>query len=100
MYPTNILKDAPAPGGKDLTQDEMIVDANSFTGVFPEHLKHKYEIVKHLQCLVHLCVTTGDSANKAPALFCANIGISVGSTTDPNCGGAGIGLAEPSLSTM
>jgi H+-transporting ATPase len=54
MYPANILKDAPAPGGKHLTRDEMIVDADGFAGVFPEHLEHKYEIVKCLQCLGHL----------------------------------------------
>ena len=43
MYPAKVLKDGPTPGGKHLTLDEMIMDADGFAGVFPEH---KYEIVK------------------------------------------------------
>jgi high-affinity K+ transport system ATPase subunit B len=34
----------------------MIMDADGFAGVFPEH---KYEIVKRLQGLGHLCAMTG-----------------------------------------
>jgi len=46
MYPPKILKDGPTPGGKHLSLDEIIMDADGFAGVFPEH---KYEIVKRLQ---------------------------------------------------
>lgn len=52
MYPAKVLKDGPAEGGKHLTLDEMILEADGFAGVFPEH---KYEIVKRLQGLGHLC---------------------------------------------
>ena len=51
MYPSKVLKDGPAEGGKHMTLDDMILDADGFAGVFPEH---KYEIVKRLQGLGHL----------------------------------------------
>lgn len=43
MYPAKVLKDGPPIGGKFSTLDQMIMDADGFAGVFPEH---KYEIVK------------------------------------------------------
>ena len=45
IYPAKVLKDGPAPGSKHASLDEMILDADGFAGVFPEH---KYEIVKRL----------------------------------------------------
>ncbi|KAL1742944.1 hypothetical protein HDZ31DRAFT_65500 [Schizophyllum fasciatum] len=97
MYPAKVLKDGPAPGGKHLTLDEMIMDADGFAGVFPEH---KYEIVKRLQGLGHLCAMTGDGANDAPALSRANVGIAVEGATDAARGAADIVLTEPGLSTI
>ncbi|CUA74380.1 plasma membrane H+-transporting ATPase [Rhizoctonia solani] len=64
MYPVKVLKDGPPPGGKHMSLDEMIMDADGFAGVFPEN---KYEIVKRLRSLGHLCAMTGDSANDVPA---------------------------------
>jgi hypothetical protein len=58
MYPAKVLKDGPAPGSKHLSLNEMIMDADGFAGVFPEH---KYEIVKRLQGLGYLCAMTGES---------------------------------------
>ncbi|KAI6108596.1 hypothetical protein EDD16DRAFT_69507 [Pisolithus croceorrhizus] len=97
MYPAKVLKDGPAPGGKHMTLDEMILDADGFAGVFPEH---KYEIVKRLQGLGHLCAMTGDGANDAPALSRANVGIAVEGATDAARGAADIVLTEPGLSTI
>ncbi|THH26638.1 hypothetical protein EUX98_g7552 [Antrodiella citrinella] len=97
MYPAKVLKDGPAPGGKHATLDEMILDADGFAGVFPEH---KYEIVKRLQGLGHLCAMTGDGANDAPALSRANVGIAVEGATDAARGAADIVLTEPGLSTI
>ncbi|TRM63452.1 hypothetical protein BD626DRAFT_583395 [Schizophyllum amplum] len=97
MYPAKVLKDGPAPGGKHATLDEMIMDADGFAGVFPEH---KYEIVKRLQGLGHLCAMTGDGANDAPALSRANVGIAVEGATDAARGAADIVLTEPGLSTI
>jgi H+-transporting ATPase len=75
----------------------MIMDADGFAGVFPEH---KYEIVKRLQGLGHLCAMTGDGANDAPALSRANVGIAVEGATDAARGAADIVLTEPGLSTI
>jgi len=97
MYPAKVLKDGPMPGSKHATLDEMIMDADGFAGVFPEH---KYEIVKRLQGLGHLCAMTGDGANDAPALSRANVGIAVEGATDAARGAADIVLTEPGLSTI
>ncbi|TFK48909.1 plasma-membrane proton-e [Heliocybe sulcata] len=97
MYPSKVLKEGPAAGGKHANLDEMIMDADGFAGVFPEH---KYEIVKRLQALGHLCAMTGDGANDAPALSRANVGIAVEGATDAARGAADIVLTEPGLSTI
>ncbi|KAG8987373.1 plasma membrane H+-ATPase [Tulasnella sp. 427] len=87
MSPAKVLKEGPTPGSRHATLDEMIMDADGFAGVFPEH---KYEIVKRLQGLGHLCAMTGGGANDAPALSCANIGIAVDGATDAARGAADI----------
>jgi H+-transporting ATPase len=97
MYPAKVLKEGPPPGGKHASLDEMIMDADGFAGVYPEH---KYEIVKRLQGLGHLCAMTGDGANDAPALSRANVGIAVEGATDAARGAADIVLTEPGLSTI
>ncbi|KAF8812585.1 plasma membrane H+-transporting ATPase [Phlegmacium glaucopus] len=97
MYPAKVLKDGPLPGSKHASLDEMIMDADGFAGVFPEH---KYEIVKRLQGMGHLCAMTGDGANDAPALSRANVGIAVEGATDAARGAADIVLTEPGLSTI
>jgi H+-transporting ATPase len=73
------------------------MDADGFAGVFPEH---KFEIVKRIQGLGHLCAMTGDGANDAPALSRANVGIAVEGATDAARGAADIVLTEPGLSTI
>jgi len=97
MYAAKVLKEGPGPDSKFNTLDEMILDADGFAGVFPEH---KYEIVKRLQGLGHLCAMTGDGANDAPALSRANVGIAVEGATDAARGAADIVLTEPGLSTI
>ncbi|KAN0113994.1 plasma-membrane proton-e [Russula decolorans] len=97
MYPSKVLKDGPPPGSRFNTLDDMIMDADGFAGVFPEH---KFEIVKRLQGLGHLCAMTGDGANDAPALSRANVGIAVEGATDAARGAADIVLTEPGLSTI
>ncbi|KAG8989761.1 plasma membrane H+-ATPase [Tulasnella sp. JGI-2019a] len=97
MCPAKVLKDGLAPGSKYGTLDEMILDTTGFAGVLPEH---KYEIVKRLQGLGHICAMTGDGSNDAPALFRANVGIAVEGATDAARAAADIVLIEPGLSTI
>ena len=105
MYAAKVLKEAAlskeaainASGGKFDNLDAMIMDADGFAGVFPEH---KFEIVKRIQGLGHLCAMTGDGANDAPALSRANVGIAVEGATDAARGAADIVLTEPGLSTI
>lgn len=97
MYPAKVLKEGVQAEGKYASLDEMIMDADGFAGVFPEH---KFEIVKRIQGLGHLCAMTGDGANDAPALSRANVGIAVEGATDAARGAADIVLTEPGLSTI
>ncbi|KAH9297052.1 hypothetical protein KI387_028734, partial [Taxus chinensis] len=98
MYPSSAL----LGGAKDetiaaLPVDELIEKADGFAGVFPEH---KYEIVKRLQEMKHICGMTGDGVNDAPALKKADIGIAVADATDAARGAADIVLTEPGLSVI
>lgn len=87
----------PPIGCPYATLDEMILKADGFAGVFPEH---KFDIVKRLQALGHLTAMTGDGANDAPALSRANVGVAVEGATDAARGAADIVLTEPGLSTI
>ena len=91
------MREGPSPGSKHASLDEMIMEADGFTGVFPEH---KYEIVKHLQGMGHLCAMAGDGTNNAPALSRANVGVAVEGATDAARGAADIVLTKPGLSTI
>ncbi|KAF7969650.1 hypothetical protein HWV62_26749 [Athelia sp. TMB] len=51
MYPAKMLKNGPAPGGKHVSLNETVLDADGFAGVFPEH---KYKVIKRLRDLDHL----------------------------------------------
>lgn len=98
MYPSSSLlgqnKDANLGA---IPVDELIVKADGFAGVFPEH---KYEIVKRLQELKYVCGMTGDGVNDAPALKKADIGIAVADATDAARSASDIVLTEPGLSVI
>ncbi|KAJ7951965.1 Plasma membrane ATPase [Quillaja saponaria] len=98
MYPSSSLlgqhKDESIAA---LPVDELIEKADGFAGVFPEH---KYEIVKRLQEMKHICGMTGDGVNDAPALKRADIGIAVADATDAARGASDIVLTEPGLSVI
>ncbi|KAF9530202.1 plasma membrane H(+)-ATPase 1 [Crepidotus variabilis] len=97
MWPAKVLKDGPPANSEYNDLDGLILGADGFAGVFPEH---KYEIVRRLQGLGHLVAMTGDGANDAPALSRANVGIAVEGATDAARGAADIVLTEPGLSTI
>ncbi|CAM8897400.1 unnamed protein product [Rhodiola kirilowii] len=98
MYPSSSLlgnhKDESLAG---IPIEELIEKADGFAGVFPEH---KYEIVKKLQEMKHICGMTGDGVNDAPALKKADIGIAVDDATDAARGASDIVLTEPGLSVI
>ncbi|CAA0344746.1 unnamed protein product [Arabidopsis thaliana] len=98
MYPSSALlgqdKDESIAS---LPVDELIEKADGFAGVFPEH---KYEIVKRLQEMKHICGMTGDGVNDAPALKRADIGIAVADATDAARSASDIVLTEPGLSVI
>ncbi|KAJ7130947.1 hypothetical protein C8R46DRAFT_1327780 [Mycena filopes] len=97
MHPAKVLREGPAADSLYRNLDQLIMDADGFAGVLPEH---KYDIVKRLQGLGHLCAMTGDGANDAPALSRANVGIAVEGATDAARSAADIVLTEPGLSTI
>ncbi|KAL1564039.1 P-type H(+)-exporting transporter [Salvia divinorum] len=80
MYPSSsLLGQHKDEAIANLPVEELIEKADGFAGVFPEH---KYEIVKKLQEMKHICGMTGDGVNDAPALKKADIGIAVADATD------------------
>ncbi|CAL4912383.1 unnamed protein product [Urochloa decumbens] len=98
MYPSSALlgknKDEATAS---IPVDELIEKADGFAGVFPEH---KYEIVKKLQEMKHICGMTGDGVNDAPALKKADIGIAVAGATDAARSASDIVLTLEGLSVI
>lgn len=75
----------------------MILEADGFAEVFPEH---KYLIVECLRELGYKTGMTGDGVNDAPALKRADVGVAVSGSTDAACAAADIVLTQPGLSTI
>lgn len=98
IYPSaSLLGHHKDPNLETIPVDELIVKADGFAGVFPEH---KYEIVKRLQEMKYVCGMTGDGVNDAPALKKADIGIAVADATDAARSASDIVLTEPGLSVI
>jgi H+-transporting ATPase len=76
---------------------ELILNADGFAQVFPEH---KYLIVECLRELKFKTGMTGDGVNDAPALKRADVGIAVSGSTDAARAAADIVLTQPGLSTI
>ncbi|XP_030468805.1 ATPase 8, plasma membrane-type-like isoform X2 [Syzygium oleosum] len=98
MYPSSsLLGECKDESIASIPVNELIEKADGFAGVFPEH---KYEIVKKLQEMKHICGMTGDGVNDAPALKKADIGIAVADATDAARSASDIVLTEPGLSVI
>jgi H+-transporting ATPase len=76
---------------------DMILAADGFAEVFPEH---KYLIVECLRELGYKTGMTGDGVNDAPALKRADVGVAVHGATDAARAAADIVLTQPGLSTI
>eukprot|EP00122_Pirum_gemmata_P017613 Pgem_evm1s16500 len=99
FHTTEVLKEGMNGSlvGGSLPLNELIETADGFAEVFPEH---KYEIVKRLQDMGHICGMTGDGVNDAPALKKGDIGIAVSDATDAARAAADIVLTEPGLGVI
>ena len=75
----------------------MIIEADGFAQVFPEH---KFLIVEALRRQGFAVGMTGDGVNDAPALKKADIGIAVQGATDAARAAADIVLTSPGLSII
>ncbi|KAI9466471.1 hypothetical protein IWW42_001143 [Coemansia sp. RSA 1085] len=97
MYKASILNKPEELTGIANSVDELVLRADGFAGVYPEH---KYEIVERLQNLGHMVAMTGDGVNDAPALAKANVGVAVADASDAARSAADIVLTEAGLSTI
>ncbi|KAJ2955398.1 hypothetical protein NQZ79_g8593 [Umbelopsis isabellina] len=97
MFLSKTLKEGPPAGSGYADMDELVLQADGFAGVYPEH---KYEIVERLQNMGHMTAMTGDGVNDAPALSKANVGIAVADASDAARSAADIVLTEPGLSVI
>jgi len=102
---TNILNAVGLPSlgadgsiPKDLDKyAPMIIEADGFAQVFPEH---KFLIVEALRRAGFAVGMTGDGVNDAPALKKADIGVAVQGSTDAARAAADIVLTSPGLSVV
>lgn len=97
MFLSTTLKDGPPQGSNYRDIDDLILHADGFAGVYPEH---KFEIVDRLQQMGHMVAMTGDGVNDAPALAKANVGVAVADASDAARSAADIVLTEPGLSVI
>jgi len=97
MFVSKILKDGPPADSGFHDMNDLVLHADGFAGVYPEH---KYEIVDRLQKLGHMIAMTGDGVNDAPALSKANVGVAVANASDAARAAADIVLTQPGLSVI
>ena len=97
MFLSKTLKEGAPPGSGYDNVDDLVLGADGFAGVYPEH---KYEIVERLQNMGYMVAMTGDGVNDAPALSKANVGVAVADASDAARSAADIVLTEPGLSTI
>ncbi|GAA5817420.1 hypothetical protein MFLAVUS_010966 [Mucor flavus] len=97
MFLSKTLKEGPPAGSGYTDVDHMVLHADGFAGVYPEH---KYEIVERLQNMGLMVAMTGDGVNDAPALSKANVGVAVSDASDAARSAADIVLTAPGLSTI
>mmetsp|Transcript_14681 Transcript_14681/g.43032 ORF Transcript_14681/g.43032 Transcript_14681/m.43032 type:complete len:940 (+) Transcript_14681:400-3219(+) len=90
-------EDGKVPKDLHKTHGAMMMEADGFAQVYPEH---KYLIVETLRQCGLAVGMTGDGVNDAPALKRADVGVAVQGATDAARAAADIVLTEPGLSTI
>jgi len=95
---TNVVLVEGIPDGtRNKKFAEIVVNADGFAEVFPEH---KFDIVESLRQAQWTVGMTGDGVNDAPALKRADCGIAVQGATDAARAAADIVLTHEGLSTI
>ena len=92
-----MLEDGGKAPANLMTYAPLILPADGFAQVFPEH---KFLVVECLRRLGHKTGMTGDGVNDAPALKRADVGVAVDGATDAARAAADIVLTRPGLSTI
>jgi H+-transporting ATPase len=97
MFLSRTLEEGPPSrsGYKDI--DDLVLHADGFAGVSPEH---KYAIVERLQNMGYMVAMIGDGVNDTPALRKSNVGVTVADACDEARSAADIILTEPGLSLI
>ncbi|GLI68820.1 hypothetical protein VaNZ11_013324 [Volvox africanus] len=93
----NMDADGKAPKDLGRKYGKVIMEADGFAQVYPEH---KYLIVEALRQNGFAVGMTGDGVNDAPALKRADVGVAVQGATDAARAAADIVLTQPGLSTI
>ncbi|GFR41407.1 hypothetical protein Agub_g2090 [Astrephomene gubernaculifera] len=93
----NMEGDGKAPKDLGKKYGKLIMEADGFAQVFPEH---KYLIVEALRQNGFAVGMTGDGVNDAPALKRADVGVAVQGSTDAARAAADIVLTQPGLSAI
>jgi H+-transporting ATPase len=97
MFLSKTLKEGPPAESGYTDIDDLILHADGFAGVYPEH---KYEIIEKLRSMGHMVVMIGDGTNDISALEAANIGVAAGNACDLTRACADIVLTKPDLSVI
>jgi H+-transporting ATPase len=97
VLPTLDLNTRQKPANLSRDYGDLILAADGFAEVFPEH---KYLIVECLREMGYKTGMTGDGVNDAPALKRADVGVAVQGSTDAARAAADIVLTQPGLSTI